>query len=141
MAASRLFKVYHSEMGHPVFSVLFFNLLLKSLIFSRKSCGFGHHIQCQEMARSQDFTPFTTELLGAMSGPEPCRKVASLRRERITSDPLSVLRTHHFGLATPLVTYEKCDTTKKLNGLGGRENQITLSITHFVSCNEQRYIY
>ena len=30
--------------GHPVFSVLLFNLLLKSLIFSRKSWGFGHHI-------------------------------------------------------------------------------------------------
>ena len=32
----------------------------------------------------------------------PCRKVASLRREMVTSDPLSDLRTHQFGLATPL---------------------------------------
>ena len=35
----------------------------------------------------------------------PCRKAASSRRVRVTSDPLSDLRTHHFGLATPLVLY------------------------------------
>ena len=55
------------------------------------------------MARTQDFTPFTPELLGAMSGPDPCRKAAFSRRERVTSDPLLDLRTHHFGLATPLI--------------------------------------
>ena len=49
------------------------------------------------MARTQDFTPFTPELLGAAQDPQtPCRTV--------TNDPLSVLRTHHFGLATPLKT-------------------------------------
>ena len=42
------------------------------------------------MARMQDFTPFTQELLGAAQG------------RKVTNDPLSDLRTHHFGLATPL---------------------------------------
>ena len=55
------------------------------------------------MARTQDFTQFTPELLGAAQGPKtPCRKAASSRRERVASAPLSDLRTHHFGLATPL---------------------------------------
>ena len=37
------------------------------------------------------------------------------------------------------VTYEKCETTKKLNGLGGRENQITVLSTLCLVTNRDIY--
>ena len=86
-------KVYHSGVGHPVFSVLIFNLLLKSLIFSRKSFWSSYLVPRNGEKAGFYIYPRASET--------PCRKTASSRRVRVTSDPLSDLRTHHFGLATP----------------------------------------
>ena len=91
-----LIKVYHSRVGHPVFSVLFFNLLLKSLIFSRKSWVLVIIFSAKKWRERR--------ILHHLSQ-SPCRKAASSWRERVTNDPLSDLRTHHFGLATPLIMY------------------------------------
>ena len=56
------------------------------------------------MARTQYFTPFTPELLGALSGARPPAVRPPLRGgRRSQSDPLSDLRTHYFGLGTPLL--------------------------------------
>ena len=86
-----------------LFSVFCFSIYLLKAWFSVEKVGVLVIIFSSRKWRERKILHHLPQSFwGPWAGPDPCRKAASSRRERVTSDPLSDLRTHHFGLATPL---------------------------------------
>ena len=103
-----VFKVYHSGVVHILFSVFCFSsIYFFKAWFLVKKVGFLVIIFSARKWRERRILHHLAQTL--------CRNAAFSRRVRVTSDPLSDLRTHHFGLATPLYFIFKTQSKVKPN--------------------------